>query len=83
MKNIFKKLNHKKEEVSLNFKHRLKLCYIYIWHAITLYLTMEPLVDHMDDIEKLCLELPEMASIVGTMLIYLQIKLKNTRRRQI
>ena len=67
-------IESQKEDILLKLKHRLKLCYIYIWHVTRLYLTLEPLVDHMDDIEKLCLELPEMASIVGSMFRYLHKK---------
>ena len=51
MKNIKKKTESQKEEVSLKFKHRLKLYYIYTWHVSRLYLTLAPLIDHMDDIE--------------------------------
>ena len=77
-----KEIESQKEEVLLKLKHRLKLCYIYLWHVTTLYLTFEPLVDYMDDIEKLCLELPEMASIVGSMFRYLQKKDKAEEYRK-
>ncbi|XP_048739950.2 uncharacterized protein LOC125654185 isoform X3 [Ostrea edulis] len=57
--------------VVMDLKRKLKLYYIHMYHVSGLYCAFAPLQNHMDDIENLCKELPEMTCFVALMFRYL------------
>jgi hypothetical protein len=69
---------HLKEEINkqqgpivMSMRRKLKLWYMHMYDLCGLYCTFAPLQHHMDDIENLCKELPEMTAIVALMFRYL------------
>jgi hypothetical protein len=70
-KGLKEEITKQQDVVVMDLKRKLKLCYIHLFNISQLYLTYEPLVNHMDDIENLCKELPEMICIVALMFRFL------------
>ncbi|XP_055999226.1 uncharacterized protein LOC125656182 isoform X1 [Ostrea edulis] len=60
-----------RDVVMMDLKRKLKLYYIHMYDVSRLYHSTEPLQTHIDDIENLCRELPEMSYIVAEMFRYL------------
>ncbi|XP_062596773.1 uncharacterized protein LOC134258254 [Saccostrea cucullata] len=65
-------IKSQRDQMIRNLKKRLKTYYIHMYAISMQYLTFEPLQHHMDDIEKLSDEFPEMALSVSSMFRYLE-----------
>ncbi|XP_061179354.1 uncharacterized protein LOC133187978 [Saccostrea echinata] len=70
--NLKEEILSQKDRMVRNLKKKLEICYKHMYAISLQYLTFKPLQDHMDDIEKLCDELPEMALCVSRMFRYLK-----------
>ena len=53
-----------RRDLLLKFKRRLMSYYTYVWCVSELYTTVDPLNRHIHDIEKLCVDLPDMTVIL-------------------
>ncbi|XP_062596832.1 uncharacterized protein LOC134258320 [Saccostrea cucullata] len=60
-----------KDQMMGDLKMKLKMYYLHIYAVSKLYFSLDPLINHIDDIEKLCEELPEMSLDVSIMFRYL------------
>lgn len=60
-----------KEQHFLILRRKLQEFYISLYDISRLFLAFSPLDKHMDEIEKLCIELPEMALYASIMFTYL------------
>lgn len=60
-----------KEQHFLILRRKLQEFYISLYDISRMFLKFSPLDKHMDDIEKLCIELPEMALYASIMFTYL------------
>ena len=63
-----------RRDLLLKFKRRLMSYYTYVWCVSELYTTVDPLNRHIHDIEKLCVDLPEMTSILIKMFRHLRME---------
>ena len=61
-----------RDAILLKFKRQLMSCYMYLWYVSQLDWKVEPLSRHMDDIEKLCLDLPDKIGILVEMFRYVR-----------
>ncbi|XP_062596780.1 uncharacterized protein LOC134258263 [Saccostrea cucullata] len=61
-----------KDRLARDLKRKLEEYYNHMFAISLQYLTFKPIIDHMDDIETLCDELPEMALSVSRMFTYLK-----------
>lgn len=71
-----------KEQHLLVLRGKLREFYISLYDISRLFLTFSPLDKHMNDIEKLCIELPEMAYNAIYMFMYLNKEEKANEYRQ-
>ena len=63
-----------RDAILLKLKRQLMSYYICLWRVSKLDWTVEPLRGHMDDIEKLCLDLPDKIGILVEMFRYVGMK---------
>lgn len=71
-----------KEQHLLVLRGKLREFYISLYDISLLFLTFSPLDKHMNEIEKLCIELPEMAHYAINMFTYLKNEEKANEYRQ-
>ena len=63
-----------RDAILLKFKRQLMSCYIYLWCVSEMYWTIDPLHRHIDDIEKLCVDLPDMTVFLIDMLRHVRME---------
>jgi hypothetical protein len=71
-KSLKEEITKQQDLAVMDLKRKLKLCYIHLYDISRLYRSYDPLQHHMDDIENLCKDLPEMVYIVALMFRYLR-----------